>query len=141
MEDTEKKQEKRGPKNKQIDCNQFEQLAALDCTQEEIAAHFGICVDTLGVRVSENYAHLDGTPMKLSEAIKIYRESGNCQLKVSQWKRAKAGSDRMLEWLGIQRLNQKNKHDITTNGENVNNQNKLEFVIYSGEKKPDIPPL
>lgn len=64
-------------------------------TLAEIAARVGCSVDTLRSR--------------FSHVIREGRETGQGNLRLLQLKRARAGSDRMLTWLGIQYLGQKER--------------------------------
>lgn len=43
-----------------------------------------------------------------------HREKAKMSLRRMQWQRAKKGSDRMLTWLGIQELGQRNRTDVTS---------------------------
>lgn len=79
---------------KPIDWETVKKLAALQCTRGEIAAFLGISVDTLQRRKSSAGIITEG------------QEAAKVSLRRWQWARAEAGSDRMLEWLGIQYLGQ-----------------------------------
>lgn len=85
---------------KQIDANQVEQLAAIGCTMQEMAAVLGCHIDTL----RDNY----------SDALEKGRNVGKTTLRSMQWNSAKKGSVPMLIWLGKQRLNQRDRLDLNS---------------------------
>jgi len=75
-------------------------LLSLGCSVDEVAANTGVSRTRL-------YANF-GT------VIKTGMDSFKCNLKKHQAKRAFAGSDTMLIWLGKQYLGQKDKQEINT---------------------------
>lgn len=77
---------------KQVDTDQIYTLAQLWCTQEEIAAHTGVSVDTL----ERNYADI----------IKKGKEEGKASLRRMQWRSALDGNVTMQIWLGKNILKQ-----------------------------------
>ena len=70
---------------------------SLGCTVAEVSANTGVSVSVL-------YANF-------RNVIKTGMDAFKCNLKKAQAKRAFAGSDSMLIWLGKQYLDQKDKHD------------------------------
>jgi hypothetical protein len=93
---TEKK--KRGRPRKQIDPDQVEKLAGIQCSYEEMAAVLDCSVKTL----QRNYV----------QAIEKGRENGRASLKRKQFEMAMKGDRTMLVWLGKQYLSQTDKRDI-----------------------------
>lgn len=83
----------------EIDTDQVTKLAALDCTNAEIAAVVGISIGTLERRCRQEIA--DG------------REQGKASLRRKQWEIAMKGNPTMLIWLGKQRLGQTDKQDLS----------------------------
>ena len=89
----------------QIDYEQVEKLAGLQCTQEEIASFLGCSVDTL---------------QRDEEFCGIYKkgmDKGRMSLRRKQWKAVEDGNITMLIWLGKQYLGQKEKHDKEVDNE------------------------
>lgn len=87
-----------------VDPKLIEQLAAIQCTWQEIATHLNIDKSTL----SKNKTY--------SAAIEAGRSKGHVILRRKQWDVAMNGSVRMLEWLGKQCLGQKDKSDVNVSG-------------------------
>lgn len=97
-------------KRDKIDQKQFESLCAIQCTEDEILSVLNIskktlirwCQETYGVDFSTIYAEK--------------RQYGKASLRRLQWKKAEAGSDTMLIWLGKNMLGQtdaiQEKHEI-----------------------------
>jgi hypothetical protein len=77
---------------KLIDVKQVEELAAIDCTYEEMAAVLDCSTKTLKRR--------------FGPLIEKGRESGKTSLRRAQFKAAIGGNVTMLIWLGKQRLGQ-----------------------------------
>jgi hypothetical protein len=100
---------KMGPPKIEIDVAQVEALAALQCTQEEIAFGVGVSVDTIARRCKES--------PEFAEAIARGRSLGKRSVRRMQYERAKAGSDRMLEWLGKNWLDQADKTESRVSAE------------------------
>ena len=86
------------PKKYDIDKDQVEKLAALGCTNTEIASFFG-CEDSL---ISKSY----------SRNITKGKEKGKIRLRQMQWKSAERGSVPMLIWLGKQVLGQTDRQEV-----------------------------
>lgn len=85
----------------EIDYEQVKKLAALQCTQEEIASYLEGCVRTL---------------QRDEEFCRIYKNGmdvGRMSLRRKQWKAAEDGNTTMLVWLGKQYLRQSDKAELT----------------------------
>lgn len=86
-----------------IDPDQVERLAAMQCTDEEIAHFFGVTIRTFQRRKKK---------ADLSERVAQGRDRGKISLRRLQWMTANSG-DRaavvMQIWLGKQILNQKDR--------------------------------
>lgn len=91
-----------------IDSKEVEKLAAIGCTNDEIAAFFDCSKDTIEGRFSAN--------------LRKGRENGKTRLRRLQLQAAEKGNVAMLIWLGKQMLGQKDKHEIeqTTTGIQIN---------------------
>ena len=87
------------PKKYDIDEKQVEKLAALGCTNTEIASFFG-CEDSL---ISKSY----------SRNVTKGKEKGKIRLRQMQWRSAEKGSVPMQIWLGKQVLGQTDKQEVT----------------------------
>ena len=87
------------PKKYNIDPEQVEKLAALGCTNVEIASFFG-CEESL---ISKSY----------SRFIAKGKETGKIRLRQMQMRAAEKGAVPMLIWLGKQMLNQTDKQELT----------------------------
>lgn len=83
-----------------IDEAQVEELAAILCTMEEIAAVVGCSVDTLERR--------------FADTIKTGRDRGKSSLRRVQWRLAQDGNAALAIWLGKQWLGQTDKLQTTT---------------------------
>ncbi len=86
-----------GRPKKIIDYEAVSKLAAIQCTQAEIASFLGCSVDTL--QRDEKFSGL------YKEAI----ERGKMSLRRYQWKALEEGNTTMLIWLGKQYLGQKDE--------------------------------
>lgn len=96
-----KRKKKPGPKKKTFDLDKLKSLRGLGCTDDEIAAFFGVSTDTIGRRKKNN--------KKFAEAYKEGAELGKMSLRRLQWKKAKSGHAGMQIWLGKQHLGQKDR--------------------------------
>lgn len=86
----------------EIDFKKVEELAEVQCTQEEIACALGISVDTL---------------QRNKEFCGIYEKKkagGRQRLRQAQWDLAMKGNPTMQIWLGKQYLDQKDSHEVTS---------------------------
>jgi len=86
------------PKKYNIDKDQVEKLAALGCTNTEIASFFGCSKDLISKSYSTN--------------VTKGREKGKIRLRQMQWKSAEKGSVPMQIWLGKQVLGQADKQEV-----------------------------
>lgn len=82
----------------QISADQIHQLAAINCSLDEMAAVLDCSADTLGRRYAD--------------VIKKGRENGKMSLKRKQWEMAMKGNITMLIWLGKQILGQMDRTEI-----------------------------
>ena len=87
------------PKKYDIDEKQVEKLAALGCTNTEIASFFGCSKDLISKSYSTNVAK--------------GKEKGKIRLRQMQWRSAEKGSVPMQIWLGKQVLGQTDKQEVT----------------------------
>lgn len=102
-----------------IDWPQVEQLCKIQCTQEEIAAVVGCCLDTLQTRCADEIG------VTFSEFYKQKKEGGKASLRRNQWKLAQDGNATMQIWLGKQYLDQIDKKEVTNKN---NDPIKIEVV-------------
>lgn len=89
---------------KQIDQKQFENLCALQCTEEEICDWFEITDKTLARWCRETYHK------RFSEVFREKRSGGKISLRRSQFRLAEKNAT-MAIWLGKQYLGQKDTVD------------------------------
>ena len=87
----------------EFDLEQVRELAAIQCTQEEMASVLRCSVDTIKRRMGEDES--------FAEAIKGGKEGGKASLRRMQFKAAQNGSHTMLIWLGKQYLGQKDRSE------------------------------
>lgn len=99
---------KGGVKGNAINQNQFEKLAKMLCTGEEISAFFGVSYDTLNEWCKQNY---EETFVKV---IKRFNDVGRASLRRIQFKIAEKGNSSMAIFLGKQYLGQTDKAEQTT---------------------------
>ena len=95
--------QKRGRPQKVIDIEKVRSLAAIHCTDEEIASVLQISVDTLSRRKKEDPAVL--------EALEGGRNQGKASLRRLQWEAAKKGNPAILIFLGKNILKQRDKFE------------------------------
>ena len=94
------------PKNKggrpkiAIDMARVEQLAAIGCTQQEIASDLGVTVETMASRKGFSATYKKGM------------DKGCMSLRHKQFNLALAGDRTMLIWLGKQLLGQTDKREV-----------------------------
>jgi len=91
----------RGRPRIKIDYKQVEQLAAMQCTDEEIAAVLGVERSTIKRRKKDDD--------EFCTAYKKGKERGKASLRRMQFKVAEGGNATMLIWLGKQYLGQSDK--------------------------------
>lgn len=93
----------RGRPKFQINYDQVEKLAKIQCTIKEIAAFLGCCAETL--ERDDDFCAL----------YKKGIEGGKASLRRMQWKSAEAGNVTAQIWLGKQYLGQRDKEDVDAN--------------------------
>ena len=100
-----------------IDQKHFEQLCAMQCTQEEICDFFEVCSDTLNSWCKRTYNK------SFSEVFRQKRGRGKISLRRHQWKLAEKNTS-MAIWLGKQYLGQRETTEVLA-GINVQNDDAL----------------
>lgn len=85
----------------EFDLAVVEELAAIQCTQSEMAAVLKCSVDTLSRRMKDD--------PEFAETIKRGKENGKASLRRLQWRSANNGDRTMLIWLGKQYLGQRDR--------------------------------
>ena len=85
---------------KEIDWEMFEQLCALQCTQDEMSGFLHVCGETLSNRVQQHYGE------DYSTIYKRFSETGKCSLRRNQFVLSKTNAAIAI-WLGKQWLGQK----------------------------------
>ena len=98
-----------GRKPVEIDVEQLEKLASLQCTDEEIAAWFHCTPRTIEKRRKE-------APFK--EALERGKAMGRISVRRAQLKLLEAGNATMAVWLGKQLLGQRDVTPIELTGAN-----------------------
>lgn len=100
----------RGRPRIKIDYKQVEQLAAIQCTDEEIAAVLGVERSTIKRRKKDDD--------EFCTAYKKGQQRGKASLRRMQFKAAEGGNATMLIWLGKQYLGQSDKtqHELSGPG-------------------------
>jgi hypothetical protein len=96
-----------GRKPVQIDLVELEKLCSLHCTDEDIAAFFGVSVRTIETRRKK---------LEFKEAMNRGRAKGSISLRRSQMKLVEQGSAPMAIWLGKQWLHQRDVTPIELTG-------------------------
>jgi hypothetical protein len=99
----------------QLDYEQVRNLAAIQCTDLEMASVLGCSRDTLKRRKKDD-------PLFLA-AYDAGKAEGRASLRRLQWRNAEQGNVTMQIWLGKQYLGQSDKTDVLSAGE------KLSFKI------------
>lgn len=97
---------------KEIDQKQFENLCALQCTEQEICAWFDVCDETLSAWCKRTYKK------GFSEVFRQKRGKGKISLRRSQWRLAENNAA-MAIWLGKQYLEQKDTIEAKVDTETV----------------------
>ncbi len=87
----------------EIDLEQLEKLAAMQCTQEDVAAWFGVSQPTISKKLRQR---------KYREVWERGLGRGRISLRRRQWAK---DSDTMLIWLGKQHLGQRDQ-PVTDDG-------------------------
>jgi hypothetical protein len=81
-----------------LDLDELEKLAAMRCTQDEVAGFFGVAVKTVQRRLKE---------ARYAEVWERGSAKGRVSLRRAQFRVAEAGNAAMLIWLGKQWLGQR----------------------------------
>lgn len=89
---------------KEIDQQQFENLCAIQCTEQEICDFFGVTPKTLAAWCRRTYEN-----RRFSQVFAEKRGMGRISLRRSQWKKAHAGDTALLIFLGKNYLAQADK--------------------------------
>ena len=113
----------------EFDLKQVEQLAAIQCTDGEVAAVLGCSRQTILNRKDEDPDFL--------AAIERGRESGKASLRRLQWKAANAGNTAMLVWMGKQYLGQTDRQDLRHGAQK---DFPAVFTLNIGDKEPPLLP-
>jgi hypothetical protein len=95
-----------GRPKKEIDWKVVETLCSIQCTQEEIACHIDISVDTLERACKKRFK------TGFADFFKVKRRKGFISLRRKQYELAMKGDRVMLIWLGKQYLGQSDKTEI-----------------------------
>ena len=114
--------------NKQVR-TQVELFGSLLATQEEMASWFDVCLSTIEKYMTQK------DPENVTEFLRVYKKAAakaTTSLRRVQMSRALKGDNTLLIWLGKQVLGQKDKSDITSDGEKVTGIT----VNYVGTDKP-----
>jgi hypothetical protein len=94
----------------EIDWADFDRLCEVQCTLEELAAHFGVSEDTIERAVKREQG------LSFADYFAQKRKVGFVSLRRKQWELAMAGNPTMLIFLGKQLLEQSDKHQVTGGG-------------------------
>lgn len=121
-----------GRPRKEISIRQFEELCKIQCTEKEIAAFFGVDIDTLNTRVKEHYGR------NFSDVFQEKREGGKSSLRRAQWKKATegAGDTVMQIFLGKNILNQADKQELKVEADG-NTVNSISDLVSKAQKLVD----
>ena len=92
----------------EIDWAEFDRLCEVQCTLEELAAHFRVSEDTIERAVKREQQ------MSFADYFAQKRKSGFVSLRRKQYELAMAGNATMLIFLGKQYLGQSDKREVTT---------------------------
>lgn len=127
-----------------IDIEQAEKLAALNCTNEEIAAYFEVSERAVELRWQND--------MRFREAIIRGRLKGKISVRRAQFRMMEAGNATMAVWLGKQLLGQRDflaadinstvnanvSHEHTFNLQALTNEEVL--LLMELRRKATLPP-
>lgn len=86
----------------------FERLCGLFCTLDDVSGWFKCSPDTIERWVKRTYKET------FADILKRYSSSAKVSLRRKQLELANRGSVPLLIWLGKQHLNQKDKHELST---------------------------
>ena len=96
----------------EIDKKQFENLCAMQCTEEDIAGFFDCNPNTINNWCKRNYTSEDGKAMTFLEVFAQKRSAGKISLRRNQWNLSKTNAT-MAIFLGKQYLDQRDQLDVT----------------------------
>jgi|SRR5690349_13324801 len=100
---TDKPKHPGGRPRKEINVEMVENLAALQCTDEEIAATLRISVDTIARRKADD--------PEFAAALEAGKARGRASLRRLQWKLAQQGNAALAIFLGKNLLGQRDRFD------------------------------
>jgi hypothetical protein len=106
-----------GRKPAKIDLTELEKLCSLQCTDEEIAAWFGVSTRTIENRRKQP---------KFAEVMSRGKAKGRISVRRAQMKLLESGNSVMGVWLGKQLLGQRDLTPIELSGPNGQN---LQFSL------------
>lgn len=104
---------KGGRPRKEIDWEDFDKLCGIQCTQEEIAAWFGVSVDTIERAVKRKFKK------GFAEFFKQKKQKGKISLRRVMYQKAQDGNTTMLIWLSKNYLGMTDKIETFDNEELV----------------------
>lgn len=107
-----RRNEQRARPKKEINQKQFEQLCAIQCTEEEICAVLDVCTDTLEAWCKRTYKR------RFSEVFREKRAGGKASLRRNQWRIAETNPT-MAIFLGKNYLGQKDKPEEVDAAEKI----------------------
>lgn len=96
-----------GRKRVNIDLIELEKLASLQCTDEEMAAFFGVSTRTIENRRKQS---------EYAEAMRRGKAKGRISVRRAQMKLVEAGNATMGVWLGKQLLGQRDVTPVELSG-------------------------
>lgn len=99
---------RKGPPRTKLPLETVEKLAAIGCTDQDIAYVCGVSPKTVQRRRKDDAVFLS--------AIEKGQATGRVNLRTAQWKLALAGNSTMQIWLGKQHLGQTDKTDLLSAG-------------------------
>ena len=118
-----------------IDWKIVDSLLEASCEGTEVAAYLGLSVNTL-----YNRCKIDNK-CNFSEYLQQKKAKGDSLLKTKQFKVAMDGDKAMLIWLGKQRLNQRDKHDIDNKSSDGSMASKPNIYVLDQKTLEDIQQL
>ncbi len=120
---------------KEIKQKQFEELCAIQCTQEEICSVLDVCHDTLDKWCHKTYG------MTFSQIFEQKRQGGKASLRRNQWNLSKTNPT-MAIWLGKQYLGQKDKQEQENSlGDLLKNMQTLAEIVNKAVPNRNIEDL
>lgn len=120
---------KMGRPKKPIDWTQFDKMAAIHCTQQEIASMFSMTIETLNERCKEENG---------KTFLEHYTEksaNGKMSIRRRQYELAMKGNVVMLIWVGKNWLGQTDKKELRHMG-TENDDDKL-VITFKKDKAPE----